>query len=151
MNYFIDKEVVSIVCSSIVIYISIEVYEMEKTERFGKIERIIQDFNHVHNEYSSRKSKVYTSFLRLMGEVSQDGDLTKKHKELMAVGIALVLYCEHCLFYHVNEALKSGATEQEILEAVHVAIEMGGGPVVIRSSFVFDILEYLRTCGSVTV
>jgi AhpD family alkylhydroperoxidase len=122
---------------------------MEKNESFRRIEKIIADFSTVHRSYTERNSKVYSSFLKLMGEATKDGVLAKKYKELISICMGLAAACEHCVYYHVNEARKSGATEEEIVEAVHVAIEMGGGPIVIKSHLVFDVLEYLKAKGGV--
>jgi AhpD family alkylhydroperoxidase len=47
--------------------------------------------------------------------------LDNRLKELIAVGASITANCQPCLQYHATEAQKSGADEQEILEA----IEMG--------------------------
>jgi AhpD family alkylhydroperoxidase len=60
-----------------------------------------------------------------------DGALTKKFKELMALGIGIAARCGGCIAYHTHGALKAGATRPEVLETVGVAILMGGGPAMI--------------------
>jgi AhpD family alkylhydroperoxidase len=80
----------------------------------------------------------------LHSEVVKDGALSAKIKELMMVGIAVALRCEYCLWKHVPEAVKLGATREEILEAVSTAIVMAGGPAVAYGSvIVLKILEEL--------
>jgi AhpD family alkylhydroperoxidase len=74
----------------------------------------------------------------------KEGSLSKMHKELIALGIASFHNCEPCMAWHVKEALNSGATDKQAVEAIEVASEMGGGPVVARSSFAFKVLEYLK-------
>ena len=73
-----------------------------------------------------------------------DGDLKKKHKELIALGISIVINCESCMEWHVHEALKSGATKKEILETIGVGIEMGGGPATVSSRFALKVLDYYK-------
>lgn len=80
----------------------------------------------------------------LHSEVVKDGALSAKIKELMMVGIAVALRCEYCLWKHVPEAVRLGATREEILEAVSTAIVMAGGPAVAYGSVVvLKILDEL--------
>ncbi|MFX1460058.1 MAG: carboxymuconolactone decarboxylase family protein, partial [Promethearchaeota archaeon] len=62
--------------------------------------------------------------------------------ELIAIGISIIINCESCIEWHIKEALKSGANGEQIIEAVEVAIEMGGGPATVSSRFAFKVLEY---------
>src|SRR5690554_2686511 len=50
-----------------------------------------------------------------------EGALSVKEKELIAIGIAVAIRCDTCIAVHVHDALKAGATRQEISEAVGVA------------------------------
>jgi AhpD family alkylhydroperoxidase len=74
-------------------------------------------------------------------EAFSDGVLTKKYKELIAVGISVVKNCESCMQWHIEQAAQSGATRQEVLEAVEVGIEMGGGPASVSARFALDVME----------
>ncbi|MFW9784966.1 MAG: carboxymuconolactone decarboxylase family protein, partial [Candidatus Heimdallarchaeota archaeon] len=58
--------------------------------------------------------------------------------------ISVVINCESCMEWHIAEALKSGATEDQIIEAIEVAIEMGGGPATVTSRFALKVLEYYK-------
>ncbi len=69
--------------------------------------------------------------------------LNIKHKEFIALGIAVSMGCEYCIYHHTAAAMKNGATEEEILEAASVAIIMGGGPAFIHIKHVIDALEAL--------
>ena len=60
-----------------------------------------------------------------------------------------MINCESCIEWHIKEALKNGATEQQIIEAIEVGIEMGGGPATVSSRFALKVLEYykiIKTC-----
>lgn len=94
-----------------------------------------------HSELIKRKSKVYEAFLKMEETAYSDGALVKKHKELIAVGISVVINCESCMQWHIEQAFKSGATEQEIMEAIEVAIEMGGGPATVATRFALEVLN----------
>jgi AhpD family alkylhydroperoxidase len=72
-----------------------------------------------------------------------DGALTKKHKELIAVGISVVLDCESCMEWHITQAAAAGASMKEILEAVEVGIEFGGGPATVSARFALEVMEHV--------
>jgi AhpD family alkylhydroperoxidase len=67
--------------------------------------------------------------------------LTTKTKELIALGIAITVRCDGCIAFHVNDALKSGASSQEIMETIGVAILMGGGPSVVYGCEAMEALS----------
>ena len=87
---------------------------------------------------------VMKALMGLHSEVVKDGALSAKTKEIMMVGIAVALRCEYCLWKHVPEAVRMGATREEIMEAVGTAILMAGGPAVAYGSVVvLKILDEL--------
>jgi AhpD family alkylhydroperoxidase len=88
--------------------------------------------------------EVMNALSGLHSEVVKDGALSARTKEIMMVGIAVALRCEYCLWKHVPEAVRLGATREEILEAVSTAILMAGGPAVAYGSVVvLKILDEL--------
>lgn len=108
-----------------------------------KIEKIISDRKHSHSFYL-KKSEVYKSFVDMEQKTFQNRKLDKKTKELIAIGISIIKNCESCLEWHIHEALKDGANEDEIIEAIEIGIEMGGGPATVSSRFALKILEYYK-------
>lgn len=106
-----------------------------------KIEKIIRDRKTAHSELN-QKSSVYRAFLGLEEKAFAEGALTKRDKELIAVGISVVINCESCMEWHIHQALQSGATEQQVIEAIEVGIEMGGGPATVSARFALKALEY---------
>jgi AhpD family alkylhydroperoxidase len=106
-----------------------------------EIEKIIEDRKAVHQTLS-KTSQVYRTFLELEKKAFSSGELAKKHKELIALGISVVINCESCMEWHTREALQAGASEREILETIEVGIEMGGGPATVSSRFALKALEY---------
>jgi AhpD family alkylhydroperoxidase len=71
------------------------------------------------------------AYSQLLEEASKPGSLDAKTKELMAVAISVAIRCDGCIAYHIRAAHKKGATRDEVLETIGVAIEMGGGPSVV--------------------
>lgn len=63
--------------------------------------------------------------------VKDNGVLSVKEKEYIALGMAVVLRCEPCIMFHVEALMKSGATRDELSDVLAMAIQMGGGPGVM--------------------
>ena len=107
----------------------------------NKIDQIISLRKKAHSFYSKR-SKVYKSFVEMEKNTYIDGSLKKKEKELIAIGISVATNCESCMEWHIKQALDDGASQDEILEAVEVGIEMSGGPGTVAARFAMNVLEY---------
>ena len=106
------------------------------------MEEIIRDRKHAHQRLVARGSKVYEAFLEMERAAYCDGALEKGLKELIAVGISVVIDCESCMEWHIGQALRAGASEAQVLETIEVAIEMGGGPATASSRFALKALDY---------
>ena len=94
-----------------------------------------------HSRLLELDSPVYNAFLRMEEAAFSDGALPKKEKELIAVGISVVINCESCMQWHIEQAARAGATMREVLEAVEVGIEMGGGPATVSARFALDVMD----------
>ncbi len=70
-------------------------------------------------------------FRQLHREAIQAGALDSKTKELQAIAISVAMRCEGCIVQHVKSALKLGASRDELVETINVAIMMGGGPATV--------------------
>ena len=77
----------------------------------------------------------------LHGESMKAGQLSPKHKELIALGIGVASRCDGCIAFHTHEALAHGATREEISETLGVAISMGGGPALMYAAHALEALE----------
>jgi AhpD family alkylhydroperoxidase len=86
-------------------------------------------------------------FSQLHTMAMADGALSAKTKELIALSIAITVRCDGCIAYHVHDAIHVGATEQEIIEAIGVAVLMGGGPSAIYGSEALEALEQFKKGG----
>lgn len=82
-----------------------------------------------------------TGFARLHKKAIEDGALSRKNKELMALAISIAVRCEGCIAYHTHDAIAAGATRQELLETIGVAIMMGGGPATMYAAHALDAIE----------
>lgn len=71
------------------------------------------------------------SFMGVHDAAIKAGALDSKTKALEALAIAIAVRCEGCIVQHVAGAIKLGATRDEIVETINVAIMMGGGPSTV--------------------
>lgn len=106
-----------------------------------RLEEISKQREKAHAKLLSLKSKVYEAFLEMEKATYFDGALSKKTKELIAIGISVVLDCESCMQWHIEQAGKVGASEQEILEAIEVGIEMACGRATVSARFALDVMD----------
>jgi AhpD family alkylhydroperoxidase len=106
-----------------------------------KLEEIARKRKAAHAKLRALKSKVYDAFLRMEQAAFSDGALPKTTKELIAIGISVTIDCESCMQWHIEQAAAAGATMREVLEAVEVGIEMGGGPATVSARFALDVME----------
>jgi AhpD family alkylhydroperoxidase len=68
-----------------------------------------------------------TAFDAFGKAVFADGALTSKMKQIIAVAVAHVTQCPYCIRGHTKAALRAGATQQQLMEAIWVAAEMRAG------------------------
>ena len=113
---------------------------MENRDK-DRIQQIAQTRKKAHSFYM-KKSKVYQSFVDMEQNTYKDGKLSKKQKELIAIGISVVINCESCMEWHIKQAIDDGASEGEIIEAIEVGIEMSGGPGTASARFAMNVLEH---------
>jgi AhpD family alkylhydroperoxidase len=77
--------------------------------------------------------------------LSQAGDkanlLGAKTRELIALAVAVTRQCDGCIAVHVDAAMKHGATQEEIAEALGVAIAVNAGAALVYSSRVMDAVS----------
>ncbi len=64
--------------------------------------------------------------------------LDTKTKELLAIGISVAVRCDDCIAFHVKSAVDAGATREEIVETLGMAIYMGAGPSAMYASHAMD-------------
>lgn len=107
---------------------------MNHPEQYSRIQKLIGNL-------SKQIPGPMAGFMELHQKAQADGQLSEKIKELMALGIAICSRCNGCVTFHVHDALRAGASRQEVFEAIGVAIMMGGGPALIYGCEALEALE----------
>lgn len=70
--------------------------------------------------------------------IFQDGTLSIKEKEIIAVAITHVTQCPYCIDIHTKNAKKAGATLEELAEAVFVSAGVEAGGAVTHATHVYQ-------------
>ena len=78
------------------------------------------------NRYKTLMPHIAKAYADLPNQAYADGTITGKMKRLMAMTAATVHGCRACILYQADEALKLGATKEEFLECIGVAVSLGG-------------------------
>jgi len=73
--------------------------------------------------------------------VFADGALPAKIKQIIAVAVAHVTQCPYCIKGHTKAAVRHGATEKELIEAIWVAAEMRAGGAYAHSVLAIEEMQ----------
>ena len=70
--------------------------------------------------------------------------LDVRTKELVALGIAVATRCAPCSAFHAEAAVKHGATREEVMETMGMAIYMGAGPAVMYAAKAVEAYDQFK-------
>jgi AhpD family alkylhydroperoxidase len=92
----------------------------------------------------AERPEVLISHLLYKGTVAQTSSLDPKYVELISLAVGAALRCQHCTGYHMQAALKKGATREEILEVILLAGLISNSSVLANAYRIFD--EKMSKC-----
>lgn len=81
------------------------------------------------------------AFRNFSKAVFKEGALSEKTKQLIAVAVAHVTQCPYCIRGHTAQALRKGASQEELMEAIWVASEMRAGAAYAHAALAIDEME----------
>lgn len=87
--------------------------------------------------------KMVSGFAEMREAATADATLDAKTKSLTALAIAILLGGEDSITLRASETLRAGASRQEILEAIGLAMMLGGEPATVAGGKAFEIVEKL--------
>jgi len=93
----------------------------------------------------AERPEVLISHLLYKGAVTETATLPPKYVELISMGVGAALQCSHCVEYHMQAAIKKGASREEILEVILIA-GLTANSVVLAEAY--RVMEaQLPECG----
>ena len=81
------------------------------------------------------------AFLGFLNKAESGKALGIREKELINVALAVAAQCEWCIAFHVEQAVKTGANRDEIVEAGFMAVIMHGGPAYMYMTPLMNALD----------
>jgi AhpD family alkylhydroperoxidase len=74
--------------------------------------------------------------------------LDAKTRELIALAVSVTLRCDGCINAHTEAAVKAGASKDEVVEALSVAIMVNAGAAMVYSARTMDAFDtYTKPAG----
>lgn len=93
-------------------------YNPDDLKKFGKI----SDFG----------PELAKKFFDYYGDVFKEGALTAREKSLIALAVSHAVQCPYCIDAYTVDGLEKGASEKQMMEAVHVAAAIRGGATLVH-------------------
>ena len=87
-------------------------------------------------------------FFNLDANTYKDGALPSQTKELLGLVASAVLRCNDCIDYHLEQCAETGFTKDEIIDALNVALVVGGSIVIPHLRHAVETLELLEEEGT---
>ncbi|AGO60279.1 carboxymuconolactone decarboxylase family protein [Ferroplasma acidarmanus] len=107
-------------------------------------EKKLEEVNRIMKEAGKDNSAFAGSFMNFMGATMGKGALDTKTKEFLALALGIAARCEWCISYHVNEAIKAGATRKELMEVGYVTVLMYGSQALMEMNSLLDAINKLE-------
>lgn len=115
---------------------------MQEENQESMAEAALYEYKRGLGTFTQKMPKLAGHFNAFTEECFAEGTLSKKQKQLIALGISLSSQDEYCIIYHLKGCVDQGASEEEILETVGVSAAFGGGGAVSQAvTLVLEVLD----------
>ncbi|NNC82851.1 MAG: 4-carboxymuconolactone decarboxylase [Flavobacteriales bacterium] len=84
-------------------------------------------------------------FFDYYGDVFKTGALTAREKSLIALAVSHAIQCPYCIDAYTSDALKQGADEEQMMEAIHVTAAIRGGASLVHG------VQMMNKAGELTM
>lgn len=107
----------------------------------SKFNNITKDINTQLAKLRKEMPEVMAGFAALGSAAAKDGALDKKTKELLAMSLAVANHCQGCIGFHAQTLVKLQTSRAELIEALGMAVYMGGGPSLMYAAEALEAFE----------
>lgn len=108
----------------------------------------IDEFNAYRQKMNDRIFEIehrgIKRFFNLDMAAYADGALDVKTKELLGLVASMVLRCNDCIDYHVLQCIEAGFTDEELFDAMNVAMIVGGSIVIPHLRHGVETVDMIR-------
>ncbi len=109
---------------------------------------IVEEFNAYRSKMNEKmledNNKVLKRIFNLDTNAFTEGALDKKTKELLGLGNSLVLRCDDCVRYHLEECHKLGLSKEVVVEGMSISLLIGGTIVIPHLRRAYEYWEALE-------
>lgn len=112
--------------------------EKTEVERFRE-ER--ESLNEIVMDYGGLEMK---RFFNLDTQVYEEGELSKKFKEMLGLVASTVLKCDDCIEYHIINCAEEGVTDDELQEVMSIAMVVGGSITIPHVRRAFKLWDEMK-------
>jgi AhpD family alkylhydroperoxidase len=96
--------------------------------------QVTEDINRGIAKIREGAPDAMTGFRALAKGAMKPGALSSEQKELIALAIGVADHCDGCIGFHARKLARTGTSRQQIIEALAVAVYMGGGPSLMYAA-----------------
>lgn len=102
---------------------------------------LTQELSTYLGKFRKEMPDMMNGFSSLAKAAGTDGALDKKTKELIALALGVAAHCDGCIGFHSQTLVKLGASRQELMEMLGMAVYMGGGPSLMYAAEALKAFE----------
>jgi AhpD family alkylhydroperoxidase len=118
----------------------------------GSTSRTIEEFRAYRQRMNARIHAAdhlgIKRFFALDSAAYRDGALPGRTKELLGLAASAVLRCNDCIDYHLDQCVQAGWSDEELHDALNVALVVGGSIVIPHLRHAFETIDLLRAEGA---
>ncbi|ARK31975.1 carboxymuconolactone decarboxylase family protein [Halalkalibacter krulwichiae] len=113
------------------------------------IEQALHEYKQGLGNFTQKMPSIAKKYNAFTEACFEEGKLTQKEKQMIALGISVYSQDEYCIIYHTKGCLDQGCSEDEILETVGVTAAFGGGAAMSQAvTLVQECISELGGNGS---
>ena len=110
---------------------------------------MVQEFNDYRARMNDRilahDNKVIKRFWSLDNQTYQEGALDVRTKEMLGLVASMVLRCDDCIAYHIDQCVNAGCSDRHIWECFDIALIVGGSIVIPHLRRAAEFLDECRS------
>ncbi|WP_141521036.1 carboxymuconolactone decarboxylase family protein [Bacillus wiedmannii] len=114
-------------------------------EQHSSVNDVLHHYKEGIGSFTNQIPEIAETYNAFTQACFQEGALTKREKQLIALGISLATQDEYCTIYHTKGCLDQGCSDKEILEACGVSAAFAGGATMSQAvTLVQECLSELK-------
>ncbi|MEM5642858.1 carboxymuconolactone decarboxylase family protein [Bacillus toyonensis] len=104
-----------------------------ENQQFGSINDVLLHYKEGIGNFTQQIPEIAETYNAFTQACFQESALTKREKQLIALGISLATQDEYCTIYHTKGCIDQGCSDKEILEACGVSTAFAGGAAMSQA------------------